>query len=643
MLVSGCGSAQAGQYRLTADATGYVDETNPDRVAYRDGSLRAEDRWQKTQSYLRFDVGYVTGKITGARLLLTTSHWGHADSNQDFNVYALKDSAPGDAPDGWSEPDLEARNAPANELAYGVDPAQTVSLGTMTVPGAPAQGGTPASFTSSQLVSSLASCTKGYVTLILSAANDNDGNSCFYSRYALIAKQPVLEITTSGPDSIDLTQPTLRMSSHPRQTLEDYGCGNGGANGPQQNFGALTQDQKAQLSKLLFTDSNRHTLRIWVDYNHLCPHDDGTINLHDFQVGYVDDGLIKDARAAGVTTLLLSPSVPPSWMYTTAPSPEAANQACLRDDAPPRYGALLAETVLQIKKQFGIAIDNCSIANECVGILPRQWPVIVKTLRAELDKRGLQSTKISAVDWPSFDGWFAARVGAIKSDPDAWNALDDVSGHSYSNPMIEDFYQAYSRTSGKGYWCTETECGGPTPISRAWQLAAHLLSDLNHGCSRWIYHESALADNQGNPALLVSLHPYDNKVNWLEIPPKQEYFRQIGIAVAPGAKVEQVNSTLEGDMLWSNNAPTWDAAGGLNADGSYALAITKSVSVDETPGTLQVAIDGLAKSPVAVMKAWRSGANGCVVPDPDVVLHHGVANVTLAPGELLTLRSSPRP
>lgn len=635
-------AARAGVFRLPADATAYVDDSNPARTHYEDGDLRAEHRWEVTQSYLRFFTGYVTGKPVTAKLTLTTDHWGHNGDSETFHVYGLKDGSPGDQRDGWDEAMIDAQNAPGNATPYGVDPKLTVDLGDWSVPAVKDQSSTPVTFASAALANFIRADTNGYITLIVSAATTDDGNSCFFSRYSAPDVQPVLEVDTDSSDGADLTRNTLRLDGHARQTLFDYGVGNGGANGPGQNFGALTDEQKQIVSAELFKNSNRHTLRVWC-----FPADgdvfrqDGTVDLSEFKKSYVDCGVIQYARANGMTTLLLCPGVPPVWMDTKETYADAANQPILKPGMPEKYGDQIAEFAYQVKQQFGITIDNCAIANECCQVDVDQWPAVVKALRAGLDKRGLTATKISADDWPNNDGWMTARIQAIKNDPEAWKDLDVVSAHSYAMCETDAIYQTYVKGQNKQYWCTETECSGPTQAAYGADLCNHLLSDIENGCSDWVYHESVLGDNPGNGSLLISIYPYDKtKPSWIEIPPRELYFKQVGLAIEPGASIREVRFNNGLLMCWAGAPTNLMAAGGLNADGTYAMAIVNTGSKGDAPVTVQIAIDGLARVPEATLKAVRSTSAGCLVSEAPVILHHGVATVTVGQYDLLTLRAA---
>ena len=112
-----------------------------------------------------------------------------------------------------------------------------------------------------------------------------------------------LEIKTASPNFFDLTTPTILFRAGPRQTISGYGAGAGEDNGPGQNFGSLSEARKARLAKAIFTDTHIDTLRVWASLDHIAKKP-GQVDISRFVRGYIDSGLIKHARAAGVKRLL---------------------------------------------------------------------------------------------------------------------------------------------------------------------------------------------------------------------------------------------------------------------------------------------------------------------------------------------------
>jgi hypothetical protein len=89
---------------------------------------------------------------------------------------------------------------------------------------------------------------------------------------------------------------------------------------------------------------------------------------------------------------------------------------------------------------------------------------LVKHLRRELDKRGLQSVQIIAPEHASADGVLNEQVDALKNDAAAWSALDGIASHSYNMAASGEIARRITGPDDrnlKEYWMTEASDNGP--------------------------------------------------------------------------------------------------------------------------------------------------------------------------------------
>jgi len=479
--------SNAAEFKIVADADATIANSNPDQtVGYH---LRADGSGGANKIYLRFFVGWTAGqKILSAKLTMGTRDWQH-DPDKSFDVYQLNDASPDDSRLGWDENTLTANNAPANDKnGNGFDSQLAQKLGVMPGGDVPDNSnpdqkprGTCA-FDSPALADAISNDTNGYLTLMITETA-GAGNSCFASRYDQINYQPLLDITTDGPGGVDMTQPTFVVTSGARQTISGYGCGSGGDHGIKipgsyadqngQNLGDFS-DQPERMQKyfdMLFKDTGANSIRLWM----------GDMDLKSWDKGYYRTGEFKAAQRAGVTRFFMCAN-PPDTMYAPAPTPDSYGIQPLSDAGVKDYPERLAEFASRVKKKYGIELYMITIANEELRITIKQWPLVVKNLRAALDARGLNKVKIGAVDWPSADNYLWDRYKSIQDDPEAWKDLDVLTFHSYGISMTERYYgQFLQGQPGKEMWETESNSGGPTASSPAKDIAGHMMNDINHG------------------------------------------------------------------------------------------------------------------------------------------------------------------
>ncbi len=193
---------------------------------------------------------------------------------------------------------------------------------------------------------------------------------------------------------------TISVAPGERQKFGGLGASVGNWNGTYQK---LSETERTRLSRMLWHDLKFNTLRLWFNTDQYAA-TPGAHDMTEFRRQYLDSGLIDDARKQGVTTLLLAPEHLPDYMK----GPTQDGKTPLKDSEVSNYAVMVAEFIAQLKKE-GVIIDVTGVQNEPnVNEIfsADQLVEIVKQLRAELDKRGLQSVQIIASEHASSDGLY---------------------------------------------------------------------------------------------------------------------------------------------------------------------------------------------------------------------------------------------
>ena len=291
---------------------------------------------------------------------------------------------------------------------------------------------------------------------------------------------------------------------------------------------------------------------------------------------------------------------------------------------------------------------------------------VVKRLRRELDARGLKSVQIIAPEHASADGVLYEQVDALKNDAEAWAALGGVSSHSYNMAATDDIARRIAAPDGqnlKEYWMTEASDNGaeePGDAFRAASLASRFLNDMNHRVTHWIHFLGFEApDPKDNATRILSFTSAPLKTTVFQ---KYFYYQQLSNAFDIGALFRDSKSSLDGDMTWTyGKKPRVIAAGAQNPDGSWSAGISNYTAdsfagvqgwADEkwnrragghTPGqTFQVTLNieelkGRGAIPFVVHRSSGKLQNA---DSGTVLMQNGQLTVTIAPLELVTLRST---
>ena len=453
------------------------------------------------------------------------------------------------------------------------------------------------------------------------------------------------------------TPVTITAGSEPQQTFRGTGVS-------EFNYGVFDQlppTRRALLWDLVYRDLHVKTLRLWYDPAAASP-EPGKLDVSGFVKAYVKSGLIADARARGVTTLLLGPDHVPPYML----SDPKDHSSRIRDDQISAYAALLAEIILRIRTQGGVTLDATGVANEPPWFGPPQMVLAVKDLRAELDRRGLQRVMTVAPENPNNDGVTDDYLRALKADPTAWRALEGIATHSY-NMASRPEEAALVENTGKEFWITEAGGGGlalpgteqPIDGLQAASAASRFLNDMNHRVTRWVWFIGAMDITKfpvdyDNVQRLIEFQP-QRPADWYLPLLKYYYLRRLSDTFAFGAVFRHSVSSLEGDMTYTyGRKPRLNAAVGRNPDGTWGVGLSNFTGEGFLQDTQQnrdnagypsvalavtVSIPELARAGDMPFRLRRNSAGLRDIDEGLVVLHDGQATVTLGPQELVTLRS----
>jgi len=462
------------------------------------------------------------------------------------------------------------------------------------------------------------------------------------------------KLTAGGRGKTNTLSVTVTVHAAPQQTFAGFGTSQTNFDG---RFQQLSPTIKAATSKAIWTDLNFKSMRLWFSpVTYMANPSQPTIA--DFKQRYIDSGLIPLAKQQGCTTLLLAPGdVPASYASIGG----GIDYRTFTDAGVLAYAKLLASFILQLKTETGVQITATGILNEPndrpIRFTTQQWPVVVKTLRAELDSRGLQSVAIVAPEAASCDDVAYGMVDAIKSDPVAWAGLNGIATHTYNMGATDTMKQKIAG-SGKNYWQTESSTPGPENLGNflnAATSAGCFISDLNHGVTHWIwfigFEQNDPPDN-GTRLLKYDATKPDQAADKFY---KYFYIQQLSRAFPPGAVSLACVSSSESTMTWTYGLkPSLIASATKNPDGTTSIALlnytsdlfgSKSLSSwDRSQGgqlaktiTVTLKIDALANVATTTFNVRRSTDTKPNYDAGTITAKKGVVSLTLNPLELVTL------
>ncbi len=456
---------------------------------------------------------------------------------------------------------------------------------------------------------------------------------------------------------------TISVAPGARQTFGGLGASSGNWS---MDYQKLTASERDQLSKLLWRDLKMTSLRLWLNLNEYQP-TPGAHETKNFCDRYITSGLVGDALKNGVTHLLLAPDNAPSHMKTKREGGGA--DYAIKTESLSDYAALIADFIKQIKDETGVLINVTGVQNEpndLDRIAPEQFPILIKALRAALDKRDLKTVKIIAPEHASVDGVLVQQVDAIKNDAAAWAALAGIASHSYNMAATDEVALRIAAANGsnaKEYWMTEASENGPEEPGNAFRaasLASRFLSDMNHRVTHWIHFIGfEVPDKNDNATRILAFETAPLRTTIFQ---KYYYYQQLSEAFDVGAVFRDSQSSLEGDMTWTyGQKPRLTAASARNTDGTFSIGLS-NYTADSFAGVQGWADEKWNKeqgghTPVQTFRVTiqlpelegrrnvrfavhRSNAILKNAPQETVTMKNGAITVNVGPLDLVTLRSA---
>ncbi len=471
-------------------------------------------------------------------------------------------------------------------------------------------------------------------------------SSCLIS--AVFLAQPSCHALANTPVTITVKQGA-------KQKFQGFGASQIRESGI--DYSKLTPSQKKLLNKLVCTKTKFKIVRLWFDPTKYAPQP-GKRDTGDFVKSFIKSGFISDALANGCTTLLLAPDKIPAYMG-------ASEHGYIYDAEIKNYAALLANFIRQIKQETGIKINVTGVLNEPndkpLKLSDAQWPLMIKTLRRELDHRGLKHVKIIAPELANADAIAVRVIQAIKNDPEAWRDLAGISTHSYNMAATTQISDLIAETD-KEYWQTEAGANGredPGDAVNAASAASRFLNDMNHRVTHWLWFIGyAPADPKDDATRLIR---YSRTPFHYDIFQKYYYFLQLSQTFDIKAQFRQSISSLERNrtMTWTyGKKPQITVASAKNPDGSWGIAVSNYTSnkfvnsnasewmkTQEGFGAesfrVTVFIEELAKTRDIKMQMYRSNSNINNIYMGSLVMHKGKVTIPKVDSlDLITLRSS---
>jgi hypothetical protein len=406
--------------------------------------------------------------------------------------------------------------------------------------------------------------------------------------------------------------------------------------------------KRQELARKLWKDGHFNGMRLW-DFSN--PGEFTTIG-NNIPL-YFDNHIVSDARANGVNMVMLE-----------------TNGCGTVQDHVQFYASLLLDM-----KQKNAIIDATAFRNKpnttgssgACRWTPQQVVDGTKMLRRKLDSLGMSDIKLNGpetVEWfprpapehaAKYDylaGDDSLYLSAFVRDSAAMRILYALGTETYGKGITTQM-QNMVASYGKEYWVTLCATD-PAPIAAGQDVnyvdstispitAAQVLSDLNHGMTRWFGWAWAdyidIDDNQST-----------------NCKPRYYFMRTIGAGFDPGARIRKSECTPASpttDMHFNyGEEPAVTAAAGRNPDGTWAIGLVNLRGVHaqhyasyfQASGdmrcTVTVTVQELAAVDSLRFFATRChGVRTAIQNDPAVVMRSGTAKVVLGPLDEVVLRS----
>lgn len=390
-------------------------------------------------------------------------------------------------------------------------------------------------------------------------------------------------------------------------------------------------------------------MRLWDFAN---PGEFGTLG-NDIPL-YFDDHIVEDARANGVNLVVLETN-------GCGTVPELTDFYARMIWDLKRKNALIDATAFRNK-------PNTTGSSGACRWTPGQVVHGIKLLRHKLDSLGMPDIKIcgpETVEWfprpapehaAKYDyqaGDDSLYLGELVRDTAAVRSLAAFASQTYGKGITTQM-QALVAPFGKEYWVTLCATD-PAPLTTSDDVsyidstigpitAAQVLSDLNHGMTRWFgWAWSGYVDIDDNQSTKCK--------------PRYYFVSAIGAAFDPGARIRRCECTPASptvDMHFNYGLePRVTAAAAQNPNGSWAIGLVNLTGVHAqhyasyfAPAEARQCTVSISVPELAAMDSLRFAATRChgvrlaIANDPAVVMRNGGAQVVLGPLDEVVLRSA---
>jgi hypothetical protein len=318
------------------------------------------------------------------------------------------------------------------------------------------------------------------------------------------------------------------------------------------------------------------------------------------------------------------------------------------------------------------------------------YPELVKIMRRSLDAYGLDSMKIMGPEVSSVDDVCYQYLNAVQADSAAMEAFEVLFSKAYNMCASKDMkkfaldnnlpYLAAAGANtieGKASWMRQFPYENTTDNTHyAADAAARILNDLNHGVTHWATYFNVQEFYHVEPShrliwrfdnMLAAMGSISDAENGFELGPdlylvislKYYYMKHLAQTMDAGGifRNTRISTNLptgtSEDMVYTyGRKPDIESATLYNPDSTMTAAIvnlTGAISdTAETPKftygdsvayTVNITVEEMADIPKVKFGVIRSNQTLRLAAQDSVTMTNGTMSITVAPLELVTLRS----
>lgn len=360
---------------------------------------------------------------------------------------------------------------------------------------------------------------------------------------------------------------------------------------------------------------------------------------------FIDNGLIRDLQARGVTLLQFSPG-------TNKPNDRGPGTPAEVET----YAANIAQLILDAWEMRGVKFQVTAIQNEAntqqgYGWNPTTVANVAIALRAALDERGLHDVRILPTESASNDSTHQGYIKAIIENPAAYAASFAFGSHSYGMALRSD---EESRAFGRHQWMNEAAANGfesATFDREAAKVAARYFNDLNFGTTLWTYFIGTGVFDSNNPSdqdEATKMVTWDSATDTLRYPMKYWYALPMRKVLGNGVRLRRVmhGTTVSNPGIYSvpGTRSKILAAAGVNPDGALGIGVVNNTGITDPTNhaaaetfDVTISIPELATEPSVTFELYRSRVVGGVP-----VNYESAGTLTAINGQLIVPNLLPK-